>query len=389
MLKLLKNARVYAPEELGRQDILVAGKTIVHMAPEITPPVGLPVDVQDLSHSIVVPGFVDQHVHLIGGGGEAGFSTRTPEVTLSNITRWGITTVVGCLGTDGIARHMTTLLAKARGLEAEGISTFIYTGSYEVPTPTITGSVRSDLVIIDKVIGAGEIAISDHRSAQPTVQQLKVLAAESRVGGMLANKAGVLHLHLGDGERGLAPLFEIVDSTEIPITQIVPTHLNRNRNLFAESLTWGKRGGFIDITSGVSPASGVKVSVKPSTAIKEALAAGVALEQITMSSDGNGSMPVFDDAGKMISLMVASLESLYQEFKDAVLKEEIPLASALQTITSNPANVLKLYPQKGAIQIGSDADLVVLDEALNISQVWARGQLMVENGRPLVKGTFE
>jgi beta-aspartyl-dipeptidase (metallo-type) len=389
MLKLLKNARVFAPEDQGCLDVLLAGEIIAHMAPEISPPPELPVETIDLAGSLIVPGFIDQHVHLIGGGGEAGFSTRTPEVTLSNITRWGITTVVGCLGTDGITRHMTSLLAKARGLEAEGITTYIYSGSYEIPTPTITGSIRSDIVIIDKVVGAGEIAVSDHRSAQPTVQQLKALAAEARVGGMLSAKAGVLHLHLGDGEAGLNPLFEIVNTTEIPVSQLRPTHLNRNPILFRQALEWGKQGGFIDITSGVSPAAGMQKAIKPSVAIKEALTAGIPIEQITMSSDGNGSMPVFDEQGNVQALMVASLESLYLEFKDAVLTEGLPLTTALKVITSNPAQALNLYPHKGSVQKGSAADLVVLDQDLQIRQVWARGKLVVENGNYLVKGTFE
>ena len=72
----------------------------------------------------------------IGGGGEGGFSTRTPEATLSDLTTAGVTTVVGTLGTDGIARDMNALLAKARGLEEEGITTYIYTGSYRLPLRT-------------------------------------------------------------------------------------------------------------------------------------------------------------------------------------------------------------------------------------------------------------
>ncbi len=61
---------------------------------------------------------------LLGGGGEGGFQNRTPEVKLSQLTSAGVTTVVGCLGTDGVGRDMTALISKARGLEAEGITTY-------------------------------------------------------------------------------------------------------------------------------------------------------------------------------------------------------------------------------------------------------------------------
>ena len=389
MLTLLKNAQVLAPEDRGINDILMCDGMIAAMAPRIDLPASLRVEVHDVGGDYVVPGFIDQHVHLIGGGGEAGFVSRTPEVTLTNITRWGITTVVGCLGTDGITRHPESLLAKARSLAHEGISAYMYVGSYEVPPPTITGSVRSDIVLIGEIIGAGEIAVSDHRSSQPSIEDLGKLAAECRVGGMLSGKAGVLHLHIGDGKGALDPLVEVVETSDIPIAQIIPTHVNRNPYLFESSIEWGHRGGFIDITSGVSPAEGFGRAIKPSTALKKALDSGVPAHLITMSSDGNGSMPAFNDRGDLEGLLVASLSSLYREFVDAVILEGIPVGTALRVITKNVACGLRLYPRKGCIGIGGDADLVVLDANLAIKQVWARGRLMADSEGHIVKGTFE
>ena len=72
-----------------------------------------------------MPGFIDGHVHMTGGGGEGGYATRTPELSLSDAIRGGVTTIVGCLGTDGVTRSLAALLAKARALDEEGISTFI------------------------------------------------------------------------------------------------------------------------------------------------------------------------------------------------------------------------------------------------------------------------
>lgn len=102
---------------------------------------------------MLAPGLIDQHVHITGGGGEAGYHSRTPEITLSGIIRYGTTTVVGTLGTDGCTRSLENLYSKAKALEYEGISTFIHTGSYALPSVTFTGSVTRDLVLIDKVIG--------------------------------------------------------------------------------------------------------------------------------------------------------------------------------------------------------------------------------------------
>ncbi|NPV71153.1 MAG: beta-aspartyl-peptidase [Firmicutes bacterium] len=389
MFKLLKGGRVFSPDEQGRHDILLCGEIIAAMNPSIEAPRGIQADVYDLDGACILPGFIDQHVHLIGGGGEAGFATRTPEVTLSGVTRWGITTVVGCLGTDGVTRHLAGLLAKARGLECEGISAYMYSGSYQVPPVTLTGSIRSDIVLIDKVIGAGEIAISDHRSSQPSVQQLKALAAESRTGGMLSGKAGIVNVHVGSGRRTLEPLIEIVETSEIPISQFMPTHVNRCAPLLDSAIGWGRRGGYLDVTTGVSPDEGFGEAIKPSTALRDIFEAGVAPELVTMSSDGNGSMPVFDERGNLQRLLVAPLKSLYLEFVDSVTREGIPLGLAASVITSNVAKALRLYPRKGCVAPGSDADLVVLDSGLRIAQVWARGRLMVMDGECVVKGTFE
>lgn len=386
---LLKNAHVIAPEDLGVKDILVAGEKIAMIGEGLSLPAVYDCEVVDCEGNYVVPGFIDSHVHLIGGGGEGGYATRTPEIQLTDITTSGVTTVLGLLGTDGVTRHVASLLAKARGLEDEGITAYIYSGSYEIPTPTITGSVRNDIILIDKVIGTGEIAMCDHRSSQSPKEAYQQITAEARVGGMLSGKAGVVNMHLGDGEDGLKMLYEITKNGEIPKTQIIPTHVNRNKRLFKEAIEWAKQGGIMDVTSSVSPETGSSHSVKSSEAVKQALEAGVNIENITMSSDGNGSMPIFDEAGNNIGVGVASQISILNEFRDMVQKENIAITDAIKIITSNIAKFTKLYPRKGCLANNSDADILVLDKDLQLQHVWARGTHMVENGKPIVFGTFE
>jgi beta-aspartyl-dipeptidase (metallo-type) len=385
---LLRNASIIAPNELGTQDILIAGSKIAAIGKDLALPHGYDCTEIDLTGYTILPGFIDSHVHMIGGGGEGGYATRTPEIVLSKVTTSGVTTLIGCLGTDGITRHMESLLAKARALEEEGLSTYIYTGAYEIPTPTITGSVRKDIIIIDKIIGVGEIAMSDHRSAQPTKSDYQRLAAEARVGGMLSGKAGIIDMHMGDGTDGMKLLYEITANAELPKSQFLPTHVNRNANLLEESIEWAKQGGMMDITSGVSPASGSSKAVKPSKAVKKALEAGVPLTQITMSSDGNGSMPIFDEKGNTIGVGVASQASMLEELRDMVQNESIKISDAVQIVTSNVARVLKLS-HKGTIAIGSDADILVINKEFNLTKVWCKGQHMVEDGKPIVFGTFE
>ncbi|HMM22049.1 MAG TPA: beta-aspartyl-peptidase [Selenomonadales bacterium] len=386
---LLKNAEVFAPDKLGRKDLLIAGDKIVAIGSQLEAPADYSCQIIDVDGYVAVPGFIDNHVHLIGGGGEGGYATRTPEVQLGDIIRAGVTTVVGCLGTDGTTRHMTALLAKARGLEAEGVTTYIYTGSYEVPTNTITRNVRDDIIIIDKVIGCGEIAISDHRSAQPTKEDIAKLAAECRTGGMLSGKAGILQLHVGDGKNKLSMLFDIMNEGEIPITQFLPTHISRNQALLDDGVRFAALGGTIDITAGGVKRPGKETGLRPSDAVLYCLEKGVPLSRLTMSSDGNGSLPTFNEQGQLVGLEVAQMDALYQDIRELIIGKHLEIKDAIRIITENPAKALKLYPKKGCLQVGGDADIVILDQDMNIAHVLAKGNIMLYEKKQITFGTFE
>jgi beta-aspartyl-dipeptidase (metallo-type) len=385
MFTLIKGGSLYGPEKMGVKDILIVGRMIAKISDRIDLPDLFNAQMISASGKIVTPGLIDLHVHLLGGGGEGGPRTRTPEITLSKITRAGVTTVVGCLGTDDVSRKPETLLAKAMQLEEEGISTYIYCGSYQFPLATITGSVRKDIALIPKVIGVGEIAVSDHRSSQPTFEELCRVAAEARVGGMIGGKVGLVHLHMGSGKRMLDPILRIVKETEIPIGQFLPTHLTRTESLLEQSIQFAKMGGNIDFT-----VKGQELSFPLTTgkALQMALDGGVAIEQITLSSDSNGSMPVFDEKGKLIKLAVGDIQNLYLDWKGLV-EGGFPLEDVLKMVTSNPAKRAGIYQCKGSIEEGKDADLLILSSDLKIESVMAKGQMMIHRSEVAVKGTFE
>ena len=310
---------------------------------------------------------------------------------MSQLTSAGVTTVVGCLGTDGEGRDMTALISKAKGLEAEGITTFVYEGSYRLPVKTVTDSIIKDFLTIDKIIGIGEIAVSDHRSSQPTFEEFARATADARVGGMLSGKAGIVNVHLGGGTRKLELLKKVVEETEIPISQFLPTHANRTQELLDACIEFAKNGGTIDFTASEDPDFWEKTDgeVRFSKALKQLLDAGVALDNFTMTSDGQGSLPYFDENNHFIGMGVGSAKSLLVGIKEAVQKENIPLEIALRAITANPARILKLEG-KGQIQVGNDADLCILDkETLTIDSVIAKGQIMVKEQEVKVWGTFE
>ena len=387
MVTLIRNGEVLSPTPLGEKDILILGTKIGAIVPPGQIRIdGLEVQTIDASGKTIVPGLIDSHVHILGGGGEGGPATRAPEIAVEDIFLSGVSTVIGCLGTDGTTRHMESLLAKARGLEREGVSTFIYSGSYQIPVVTITGSVLSDLVLIEKVVGAGEIAISDHRSSQPTFEDIARLAAECRVGGMLGEKAGVLHLHLGDGPRKLEMLFRLIKETEIPPSQVIPTHANRNPDLLADAIDFIHQGGAIDLTAGVDPScDDSEVSI--ATAIRLCLEKKAPLSRITVSSDGNGSFPRFDADGNLAGLTIATQKTLLENYRYLIKNQVISRQEAIQMFTSNVALFYKLK-DKGEIKEGKDADLLFFDADDNVTDFIVLGRRVIEEGTLIARGTF-
>ena len=393
MVTIIRNAKVYQPEYAGVKDILILGDRIAAVGEHLRADFGGSLEVQEINGEgmAAVPGFIDSHEHIMGGGGEGGFHTRTPEASLGDLIRNGITTVVGCIGTDGVGRDMTALLAKAHALENEGITTYAYTGSYQVPVHTLTDSLMKDIMMLDKVIGVGEVAVSDHRSSQPSFEEFARIAADARVAGMLSGKAGIVNVHLGDSERRLDLIRRVIHETEIPASQFLPTHVNRNEALFEECLDFAAEGGTIDFTGNedIDYWETICDEVRVCRGIRRLLERGISSDRFTISSDGQGSMPVFNAQGEYQGIGIGKASCLLKEVRECVQKEDIPLETAIKGITCNPASILKL-DRKGRIKARFDADICLLEEGtLKLNTVIAKGQVMVKDGEQKVFGTFE
>ena len=377
---LVKNARLFAPTPPteGVVDILMVGDRVAALGPGLSIP-GFAAEATELDAGgrIAIPGLIDQHAHIAGGGGEGGPLYRTPEMPGADLARAGITTVVGVLGTDGVTRSVQGLLAKARSLWAEHVRAYVYTGAYQVPTRTVTDTPRSDLILIDLVVGVGEVAVSDQRGSHPSVRQLAELSGEARVGGLLGGKAGVLHVHVGDGPGGLEPLERVVASADVPLDTLVPTHLNRSQVLVDQAIRWARAGGWVDFTSGIRPDSQDRLGVSAHDAWQRVRAAGVPMARVSFSSDAQGSAPLFDEAGHLVGVGIGRAASLLEEVL-ALVDAGVPWPEALAPATTVPAAILHLGAQ-GRVQPGGPADVAVLDGR----RVWhlvSRGQVLVCDG---------
>jgi len=385
-MKIIKNAQIYSPENIGVKDILIAGEKIIAIRENIELPKSWKFEEIDATGMMVFPGFIDAHVHIAGAGGEGGPRTRTPEMQLSQMLLAGVTTVIGCLGTDGFTRSVESVLMKAKGLRDEGVSAWIYTGAYQVPTPTITGEVGKDIALIDEIVGVGEIAISDHRSSFPSIEELIRLTEHARVGGMLGGKAGIVNIHMGDAKNPFQPIHDCVNKSELKYTQFLPTHCNRNDYIFEDAKEYGKKG-YIDITTSSYPYF-PEYEIKPSTALKLLLEAGVPIEHITFTSDACGSLPDFDEKGNLRRLEMGLPSSNLRELSEAIRNEGIPIEVALKVLTSNVADILKLK-NKGRVAEGKDADIIILNKDFEIIHLIARGNMMIKESKLLRRGAYE
>ncbi len=387
---LIQNADVFAPRPLGVQTLLVAGGEVLWIGPGRELP-GLPAalragaEVVDLAGARLIPGLIDAHVHVTGGGGEAGFRTRVPPVALGRFTRAGITTVVGLLGTDDVARGPRELLATLYALREEGLNAYGYAGGYHVPPTTLTGSARGDIVFVDALLGIGEVAISDHRSSQPTLPELLRLASDAHVAGLMTGKAGILHLHLGDGPRGLELVRRALAESELPARVWNPTHVNRRRALFDEAVALARAGCTVDLTA--FPVAEGEDAYSAADALLRYASSGAPPERITVSSDAGGCLPCFDADGQVCRMDVGSAGALLATLGEAVARG-MPLEAALPAFTSNPARLLRL-PRKGTVAAGADADLVALDATGAARTVIIRGKVHLRDGAVVRRGTFE
>ena len=377
---LIKNTNLYSPKSLGKKDILISNGKIVAIDDEIVNH-SVFSEVWDAKGAIATPGFIDQHIHVIGAGGKHGFASMTPQLHLGDLINCGTTTVVGLLGTDGSTRSIKTLFSKTQALNQEGITAYMYTGYYGLDKVYLMNSLQEDMIYIDSVIGC-KIAISDIRSSYPSALELLRLLRNVRVGGMLSGKKGILHLHLGALSSKMDLLFEIIENYEFPIEHISPTHVGRTKDLFDQAITFAKMGGMIDITTGASKYT------DPYKSVLYALDNNVSIDNMTFSSDGNAGLDKLDKNNNLVGFKSAPFDKNFEEVINLHKLGGIPLEDALKLITSNPAKNLGLK-NKGQVKVNSDADLCFLNSDLELHTVIANGKFMMQEGALVVKGSFE
>ena len=390
-MRIIRNAEVFAPQALGKCDILVGERSILALERKIESS-QLPgiVEVIDAASMIAVPGFIDGHQHFTGGGGEGGFHTRTPEMRLSMNIAGGVTTAVGLLGTDALTRTVENLYAKTQAFNAEGITAYMLTGSYWLPSPTVCGSVARDITYLGPVLGV-KLAMADQRGPHYSASDLAKLAAEVRVASLVADKPGIITVHTGINQDGLDMIFEVVEKHSIRADRFVPTHINRkNSKVTGQALELAARGVTIDATCLVYVPGDGDHHMSAADFACQADDNGL-FDQVTFSSDAGGSLPKWSaDRSRIIGMGIGTPESLLFELQRLVRSKGMAMEKALRPLTTTPARIYGLDKQKGRIAVGTDADILLLDaDSMALRGVIAKGQVMMRNGILERKGYFE
>jgi len=383
--KLIQNVEIFAPESLGYKNVLIAGDKIVSISDRMEIPVDIEkVQVIDGEGNYLVPGFIDAHVHMLGGGGGAGYGSRAPELQATEAFLAGTTTIVGSLGIDTVTRTPMMLLAKARSLQQRNLSVYIVVGGFQLPPDTICGGdLRKDMFIIPEMLGVGEPAVSDARSNKPSQEYLMALVSEIHNAGRVSGKRGVVQFHLGDAPSGIQPLLDLLPN--VPIKHILPLHFNRNEQLMEEAPLWAEKGGYVDLTSPLSPPQHKRGVVVPE-AVKILKEKGVDPKLITVSTDGNGVSTLFG----LAQIERFPLNLLHKDFKTMVSDMRIDLAEALGYVSTNISDALGIADRKGRIKVGLDADMVVLDrKTLDVRTVFSVGHLVVSQGDRVNKARLD
>ena len=257
----------------------------------------------------------------------------------------------------------------------------MYTSNYHYPPTTLTGSVPNDLFMVPEVLGC-KIALGNHRSSFPTLQNVLALLADIRVGGMISGKLGVLHIHLGN-IPGPFEMFAEMVKMGMPIRHIRPTHCSREENVLNAAIGFALKGGRIDFTTGADCCLG-----KPELAVIKALEAGVDAQLITMSTDGHGSMPRFNAKGEMVGLGVGGVEGNLEATLRLIKDYNMPIAKALSFTTKNVAQGLNLM-NVGVVKTGAIGNACLFDADWTLTDVFSKGRQMMKDGEIIVRGTFE
>jgi beta-aspartyl-dipeptidase (metallo-type) len=358
---LLRNGHVFSPQYAGVNDILIEDGIITCIRPKISVSAFVCAREIDVSGMFVMPGLIDTHVHIIGGGGETGDGSLIAPLEAASLIQNGITGCVGMLGYERRRKTPQMLFEKAAQFNEAGVETYALTGSYQLPPATLTGSLTEDLETLELCMGAGEIAIEDSRVQGFAMEQIILLLQTVHKAAKKTQKPLKAVFHIGDKAKDLSLLFRMVKIYPQTAEIAIPTHVNRSAQVLEEAAKYIQMGGTVDITAGITPKEAEEGFIPAPQALAFLLDKTGGLDNVTLSSDAGGSIPVFDEKGAIVSCGTADASALLLDMQ-AAYRKGMKLSELLKAAAVNPAVIYGL--SQGIIFEGARACINITDDDL-------------------------
>lgn len=339
--------------------------------------------VVDLSGHLIVPGFIDMHVH---GGGGGSFSSADPEECMTVVEthrRHGTTSMLASTVTGeltDLARQAAVLAELVQQGELAGIhfeGPFIsparcgahQPGLLRDPDPadvrklldaahgtasmmTVAPELPGGLASVRLLADAGVIAAIGHTDSSYDATR-EAIDAGATVATHLFNAMPAL------GHRAPGPVAALLEDERITVELINDgTHLHPAVLQLAVREAGDGRVAFITDAMG---AAGMNDGRYPLGPMQVEVKDGVA-----RISEG-------PTAGSI----AGSTLTLDRAFQRAITVDGLTVDQAVQALSATPARLLGIDDRTGALQTGKDADLVVLDAAYDVVGVMRRGEWLV------------
>ncbi|HBA85751.1 MAG TPA: dihydropyrimidinase [Verrucomicrobia bacterium] len=399
MSLLIQNGEVVTAEGRAFADILCEGETIVSIERHLPKPAGA--EVVDAAGCYVFPGFIDPHVHaylplkdfcskadyastsraaLIGG--TTFFfdfcGASRDETPLEALARWNDMSR-GNSACD-FSYHMTVARFDPRMAEQlaavvqRGIPSFKVYLAYQGVLDLGDAELLQVLTLAKKL---GALTLAHCENAGTIAARQQELLAEGKTGPEWHEPSrpssveadGVRHFLEFAGRAGASAYVvhlscaEALQQAEAARQRGVRVHIETMPHYLLLDRTYAERPHFEGAKYVLSPPLRDK-SNQP--VLWAALARG-AIETVGTDHcpfDFEGQKTLGRDCFTKIPNGIGGIEDRINLLHTyGVLEGRLDLSTLVAVASSNPAKLFGLYPRKGALQVGSDADLVVYDPA--------------------------
>jgi len=408
---LIKNGEIVTASERYVADIFCAGETITRIAQNITPPPGT--EIVDATGKYVFPGFIDPHVHIYlpfmgtfakdtyETGSQAalvGGTTTLIEMccpsrqddALAGFELW-LSQAAGKSACDftfhmGVTKFGAGTEAQLREIVARGISSFkiflAYKGAFGIDDAElyhtlklakelgviVTAHCENETLVAERqkeLLAAGRIGPGEHHESRPPAVEAEGVHHLMTFAELTGAAVYIVHLSCKEA------LAEAIAARQRGVDVTVETLIQ----YLVLDKTYAERPGFEGAKFVMSPP--LRDATNQAVlwnGLRSGLINTVATDHAPF--DFQTQKPMGREDFTKIPNGIPSLEERVNLlFTHGVKRGRIDLQTFVNIASTQAARTFGLFPRKGAIQPGSDADLVVYDPQYR-GVISAKTQLM-------------